>query len=148
MTPRIHVLNGPNLNLLGTREPEVFGTLTLDEVEAACRDTAERHGLEMIFRQTNAEHRMIEWLHDARYGAGVVIAPSAFCYQSLPVVDAVKMCTCPVIELHIENIHRREPWRSKSLLSGVCTAHLTGFGTYGYILAIEHLAHLLRSRSG
>jgi len=144
MSLLIHVLSGPNLNLLGTREPEIYGTRTLAEVEVECHRTAARHGLEILFRQTNAEHVMIQWLQEARGGAGIVLEPSAFCYHSLPIVDALKMCTCPVIEIHISNIHRREPWRSASLISGVSTALLTGVGTHGYVLALEHLAYLLR----
>jgi 3-dehydroquinate dehydratase-2 len=143
MPARIEVLNGPNLNLLGTREPEIFGTRTLAEVEAECRQVAGRHGFEMSFRQTNAEHEMIGWLHEARGSDGIVIEPSAFCYHSLPVVDALRMCRCPIIELHISNIHRREPWRSKSLISVVSTAQLSGCGTNGYVLALDHLAYLL-----
>jgi 3-dehydroquinate dehydratase II len=140
----IHVLSGPNLNLLGTREPEIYGIRTLADVEAECHRAAARHRLEILFRQTNAEHVMIEWLQEARGSAGIVIEPSAFCYHSLPIVDALKMCPCPVIEIHISNIHRREPWRAQSLISGVSTALLTGVGTHGYVLALEHLAHLLR----
>jgi 3-dehydroquinate dehydratase-2 len=141
MAARIYLLNGPNLNLLGEREPEVYGYQTLADVEALCRDTAARHGFELIARQTNAEHEMIGWLQEARRAAGIVINPAAFCYHSVPILDALRVCVCPVIEVHISNIYRREPeWRSKSLLASAATGVITGLGVDGYRLAIEHLA--------
>jgi 3-dehydroquinate dehydratase-2 len=143
MPAHVEILNGPNLNLLGTREPEIFGRLTLAEVEAECQREAGRHGFRVAFRQTNAEHEMIDWLHAARGSDGIVIEPSAFCYHSLPIVDALRMCACPIIEVHVSNIHRREAWRSRSIISPVCTAHVIGCGTHGYVLALEHLAFLL-----
>ncbi|HXN09635.1 MAG TPA: type II 3-dehydroquinate dehydratase [Steroidobacteraceae bacterium] len=141
MATRIYLLNGPNLNLLGEREPEVYGYQTLADVEALCREAAKRHGFELIARQTNAEHEMIAWLQEARRAGGIVINPAAFCYHSVPILDALRMCECPVIEVHISNIYRREPdWRSKSLLATAATGVITGLGIDGYRLAIEHLA--------
>lgn len=138
---RIHVLNGPNLNLLGVREPHIYGHQTLKDVEALCQEVAQRHGLELVFGQTNAEHQMIDWLQAARLDAGVVINPAAFCYHSVPVLDAMKMLECPVVEVHISNIHRREAeWRARSILTAVSTGMITGLGVQGYPLAIEYLA--------
>jgi 3-dehydroquinate dehydratase-2 len=146
--PRVHVLNGPNLNLLGVREPDIYGRQTLRDVEKLCQEVADRHGLELVFRQTNAEYQMIDWLQEARQDAGVVINPAAFSYHSVPVLDAMKMLECPAVEVHISNIHRREAeWRSKSILTAVSTGMITGLGIHGYPLAVEHLALLIKQRS-
>ncbi len=139
-SPRIYVLNGPNLDLLGEREPHIYGTQTLADLEALCRRATASAGVELLFRQTAAEHQMIEWLHEARRAAGVVINPAGFCYHSVPVLDALLACECPVIEVHISNIHRRaEPWRAHSLLAPAATGMITGLGLDGYRLALEHL---------
>ena len=141
--PRVHVLNGPNLNLLGVREPHLYGHQTLRDVERLCQAVAERHGLELLCRQTNAEYQMIDWLQEARQDAGIVINPAAFSYQSVPVLDAMKMCECPIVEVHITNIHRREAeWRAKSILTAAATGMISGLGIHGYPLALEHIAHL------
>lgn len=142
----IHVLNGPNLDHLGVREPHIYGHQTLADVEAACRRELDGSGVGLIFRQTNAEHEMIGWLHEARTGAfGIVINPAAFSYAGYPVLDALKMCDCPVIEVHISNIHRRdEAWRSCSIMSRSVTAMLSGMGTDGYALAVRHLLQIDR----
>jgi 3-dehydroquinate dehydratase II len=146
-SPRVHVLNGPNLNLLGVREPHLYGHQTLRDVEQLCQAVADRHRLELLCRQTNAEHQMIDWLQEARTDAGIVINPAAFSYHSVPVLDAMKMCECPIIEVHITNIHRREAeWRSKSILTAAATGMITGLGIHGYPLAVEHIAHLLAQR--
>ncbi|MPT48818.1 MAG: 3-dehydroquinate dehydratase [Sphingobium sp.] len=139
--PLIHVLNGPNLNILGEREPAIYGHETLHDIEISCRKEVADTGLGLIFRQTNAEHEMIGWLHEARIGAaGIVINPAAFSYASYPILDALKMCECPVIEVHISNIHRREAeWRSRSIMTQVVTAIMSGLGTDGYALAVRHL---------
>ena len=144
MAGKIHVLNGPNLNLLGVREPAIYGSDTLADVERACREVAEAAGFELVFRQTNAEHQMIDWLQEARVGAvGVVINPAAFTYAAYGVLDAIKMVECPVVEVHISNIHRREAeWRSKSILTQVATGIISGLGTHGYVLAVRHLVAL------
>jgi 3-dehydroquinate dehydratase-2 len=144
MAGKIHVLNGPNLNLLGVREPAIYGSDTLADVERACREVAEAAGFELVFRQTNAEHQMIDWLQEARIGAaGVVINPAAFTYAASGVLDAIKMVECPVVEVHISNIHRREAeWRSKSIMTQVATGIISGLGTHGYVLAVRHLVAL------
>jgi 3-dehydroquinate dehydratase-2 len=148
VTNRIYLLNGPNLNLLGKRQPHIYGHTSLAEVEAQCRALAERHHLELMARQTNAEHEMIEWLQEARHSAGIVINPAAFCYHSVPVLDALLICECPIVEVHISNIHRRdEAWRAHSILTKASTGLITGLGTHGYSLAIEHLALLISNKS-
>lgn len=143
MSSRVHLLNGPNMNLLGLREPHLYGHQTLADVEAACRALAARHGLELICRQTNAEHEMIGWLHEARTSGGIIINPAAFCYHSVPILDALKACECPIIEVHITNLYRREePWRRHSILAAAATGVICGLGVDGYRLAIEHLLQL------
>ena len=148
MTNRIYLLNGPNLNLLGKRQPHIYGHASLDEVVAECRALAERHQFELVARQTNAEHEMIGWLQEARHAAGIVINPAAFCYHSVAVLDAMLMCECPIVEVHISNIHRRdEAWRANSILSKATTGMITGLGTHGYSLAIGHLAFLISKKA-
>lgn len=139
MSRTIYLLNGPNLDLLGEREPEIYGHFTLADIETVCRSVTDRHGLTLISHQTNAEHEMIEWLHEAREAAGIVINPAAFCYHSVPILDALKMCAGPIIEVHISNIHRREDWRSKSILATAANGVITGLGIDGYRLAVEYL---------
>ncbi|NBC36182.1 type II 3-dehydroquinate dehydratase [Novosphingobium sp. FSY-8] len=141
MSGTILVLNGPNLNLLGEREPEIYGHDTLDDVAAMCRAEAESAGYTIDFRQTNAEHEMVEWVQQGRKGlAGIVFNPAAFTYAAYPVLDALKMVDCPVIEVHISNIHRREAeWRSKSIMTQVVTGIISGLGVDGYPLAVRHI---------
>jgi 3-dehydroquinate dehydratase II len=140
---RVQVLNGPNLNLLGVREPYIYGHCKLADIERECSEVARGYGLEILFRQTNAEHEMVEWLHDARQDAGIVINPAAFCYHSIAVREALRLCECPSIEVHISNTHRQEAqWRSKSILTSVCTGMITGLGVQGYSLAIGHIGSL------
>lgn len=140
----IHVFNGPNLNLLGEREPAIYGHDTLADVEALCRAEADAAGYALDFRQTNAEHEMVDWIQAARKGAaGIVINPAAFTYAAYPVLDALKLVDCPVVEVHISNIHRREAeWRSKSIMTQVVTGIISGLGINGYPLAVRHIVHL------
>ena len=141
----VFVLNGPNLDHLGVREPEIYGHETLADVEAACRAEAEAAGFALRFHQTNAEHEMIGWLHEARKSAaGIVINPAAFSYAGYPILDALKMCDCPIVEVHISNIHRRdEAWRKDSLMTAAATGMITGLGPNGYALAVRHIATLI-----
>ena len=142
----IYVLNGPNLNRLGTREPEIYGTTTLAEIETMCRRTAGRRPIR--FLQTNAESEMIGWIHDAiDEGAGIVINAAAWTFTSLAILDALKMFPGPIIELHISNIHRREELYHRSLVSKAATGVIVGLGAKGYPLAIEALMKLIGSRS-
>jgi 3-dehydroquinate dehydratase-2 len=141
MSTRVYLLNGPNLDLLGEREPHIYGHATLAEVEALCGKAADGHGLDLVCHQTNAEHEMIAWLHEARRAAGIVINPAAFCYHSVPILDAMRLCECPIVEVHISNIYRRdEAWRSNSMLAAACSGVITGLGVEGYRLAIDFLA--------
>jgi 3-dehydroquinate dehydratase-2 len=138
----IYVLNGPNLNRLGKREPEIYGTTTLAEVEAMCRTAAGAHALE--FRQTNSEQQLIEWVHEAiDEGAGIVINPAAFTFTSLALLDALKMFPGPIIELHISNIHRREPIYHRSHVSMIATSVMAGFGAEGYAIAVRDMVRRL-----
>ncbi|MDB5505535.1 MAG: 3-dehydroquinate dehydratase [Devosia sp.] len=134
----IYILNGPNLNRLGKREPEIYGTTTLAEVEAMCREAAGENALE--FRQTNSEERLIEWVHTAiDEAAGIIINPAAFTFTSLALLDALKMFPGPIIELHISNIHRREPIYHRSYVSMIATSVMAGFGPEGYSIAVRAL---------
>jgi 3-dehydroquinate dehydratase II len=143
MNDTVLVLNGPNLNLLGKRQPEIYGRETLADVEALCRETAAGLGLHVDFRQSNAEHVLIDAIHDFRVGsAGIVINAGAYTHTSVALLDALNTCEVPVIECHISNVHRRETFRHHSYISLAATAVLAGFGTHGYALAIRHLAHL------
>ena len=140
MAKLIHLLNGPNLNLLGQREPEIYGRDTLEDVEGRCRALAAAHGVELICRQTNREYEMIDWLQDARTASGIILNPAAFCYHSVAILDAMKMCPCPIVEVHISNIHRRdEDWRADSLLTAAASGMITGLGVRGYELALDYL---------
>jgi 3-dehydroquinate dehydratase II len=141
MRSKLYVFNGPNLNLLGQREPEIYGRDTLVQVEARCRALTDARGVELDFRQTNAEHVMVDWFQEARLGAvGIAFNPAAFTYAGYPILDAIKMVDCPVIEVHISNIHRREAgWRSKSIMTQVVTGIISGLGVHGYELAVQHL---------
>lgn len=144
MAATVYVLNGPNLDLLGERQPELYGRQTLADIEASCRRVAADLGLEPVFRQTNAEHEMVGWLHEARTeAAAIVINPAAFSYTSVAVLDALLMCECPVIEVHLTNLHRREAWRARSRITPAVTAMMTGFGPHSYELALRHVAALL-----
>ncbi|QMW24397.1 type II 3-dehydroquinate dehydratase [Sandaracinobacteroides saxicola] len=143
MAKTIHVLNGPNLNLLGEREPAVYGSATLADVEALCRLETDRAGFGLLFAQTNAEHQMVDWIQAARKSAGIVINPAAFSYAGYAVLDALKTCECPVVEVHISNIHRREAeWRSRSIITQVATGIISGLGIDGYVLAVRHITGL------
>lgn len=140
----LYILNGPNLNRLGTREPEIYGSTTLAQVEHSCRAAA--GDLAVDFRQTNAESQLIDWIHEAidRPAAGIIINPAAFTFTSIAVLDALKMFPRPIIELHISNIHRREPIYHRSLVSTVATAVIAGLGPEGYAIAVQAMGMLLR----
>lgn len=134
----IYVLNGPNLNRLGKREPEIYGTTTLAEVEAMCREAA--GDIPVAFHQTNSEETLIELVHEAiDTGTGIVINPAAFTFTSLALLDALKMFPGPIIELHISNIHRREQIYHRSYVSMVATSVMAGFGAEGYAIAVRAL---------
>ncbi|ETX16079.1 3-dehydroquinate dehydratase [Roseivivax halodurans JCM 10272] len=141
----IHILNGPNLNRLGKREPDIYGSTTLADIEAMCREAA--GDTAVIFRQSNSERELIEWCHEAAdEAAGVIINPAAFTFTSMAIMDALKMLPCPLIELHISNIHRREPMYHNSLVSGVATAVIAGLGARGYRHAVWAMLDLIGDR--
>lgn len=136
MNKPIYVLNGPNLNRLGTREPQIYGSTTLAEVEALCRQAA--GGRAIVFRQSNREYELIDWIHEAiDEGAAIVINPAAYSFTSLAILDALKMFPGPIIELHISNIHRREAHYHKSYVSLAATAIIAGLGASGYAVAVQ-----------
>ncbi|MGM7698231.1 type II 3-dehydroquinate dehydratase [Microbacterium sp. A84] len=138
MTRKLYVLNGPNLDMLGHREPEIYGTTTLKDIESECTRVAAEVGFELMFAQSNAEHEIIGWLHDAyRDGAAVVINPAGLSFQSVPVLDALRILNIPIVEIHISNIHARDEAHRHSLMSSVATTVIAGAGAYGYELAVR-----------
>ena len=144
MTKPVFVLNGPNLNRLGTREPEIYGKTTLAEIEAMCREAAGERPLR--FHQSNAEHQLVDWVHEAiDGGAGILINPAGLSFRSIPLLDALKMFSGPIIEFHISNIHRREEIYHHSLVSGVATAVLAGLGPRGYKMAVKALIGMVEA---
>lgn len=142
----IYVLNGPNLNRLGSREPAIYGSTTLEQVEAQCREAAGARSIE--FRQTNHEGQIVDWIHEAiDRGSGIVINPAGYSFTSVAIVDALKMFPGPVIELHITNIHRREALYHRSLVSTVATAVIAGLGAQGYAVAVRAIEEMLRTET-
>ena len=142
----IYVLNGPNLNRLGKREPEIYGTSTLAEIETMCREAAGDRPI--AFHQINSEERLIELVHEAiDEGAAILINPAAFTFTSMAIMDALKMFAGPIIELHISNIHRREPIYHRSYMSPVATAVIAGLGTRGYAVAVRAMGDMIGSSS-
>jgi 3-dehydroquinate dehydratase, type II len=145
----VFVLNGPNLNLLGTREPEIYGSTTLDDLEKLCRQTATALGLDVEFRQSNHEGELVDWIQEAGRGVrdgsvlGVVLNPGAYTHTSVALHDAIAGAEVPVIECHISNVHAREEFRHHSYVSPVARAIVVGFGVDGYSLAIEGLHRLM-----
>ena len=138
----IFVLNGPNLNRLGKREPDIYGTTTLAEIEAMCREAAGGH--ELRFYQTNAEHQLVDYVHEAiDEGSGILINPAGLSFRSIPLLDALKMFPGPIVEFHISNIHRREEIYHHSLVSKAATAVLAGLGADGYALGIKALVGMI-----
>jgi 3-dehydroquinate dehydratase-2 len=142
MAQTLYILNGPNLNLLGTREPEKYGTSTLADVEKLCRTTAGRFGLNLVFRQSNMEGELVNWIQEAllEKAAGLILNPAAFTTTSIAILDALLMLKMPIVEIHITNIHARESFRQGSYVSKVAKAVIAGFGIEGYALAIAGVA--------
>ncbi|GAA1833225.1 type II 3-dehydroquinate dehydratase [Pseudonocardia ailaonensis] len=140
---RVLVLNGPNINRLGTREPEIYGRTTYADLVALCGKTGRELGLTVEVRQTDAEHELLGWLHEAAdEGTPVVLNPAAWTHTSVAVRDACAMLTAPLIEVHISNVHTREEFRHHSYVSAVATGTIVGLGVQGYVLALRHLAGL------
>ena len=147
MPPMVFVLNGPNLNLLGKRQPEIYGRETLADVEANCRSVAEAGGLAMRFHQSNREYEIIDWIHEAREVAqGIVINPGAFTHTSVAILDALNAFEGRVLEVHISNVHKRESFRHHSYVSLRADGVIAGFGVQGYALAMQRMTSLLAAR--
>lgn len=144
MAKTIYVLNGPNLNLLGTREPDIYGRATLADVEKLCRAAAKRHGLAVEFRQSNHEGELVDWIQEAhaKKAIGIVINPAGYTTTSAAMLDAILAVQLPAIEVHISNIHAREAFRSRSFISKGAKGVICGLGIAGYRLAIDGLASL------
>ena len=146
MTQSVFVLNGPNLNLLGTREPAVYGSQTLADVEQLCATACKRHGFDLVFRQSNHEGELVDWVHEAGRAhakgelAAVVMNAGAYTHTSVAILDAIKGTAVPLVELHISNVHARESFRHHSYLSAAARAVMCGFGVAGYGLAIDAVA--------
>jgi 3-dehydroquinate dehydratase II len=144
MPAHLWILNGPNLNLLGEREPEIYGSTTLAAIEASCRAFAEVLGAGLEFRQSNHEGMLVDWLHEARRGAdALIINPAGYSFHSIAILDALKVFARPIIEVHISNIHARDELHRHSILSGVSTGVICGLGPYGYIVAMQAAAHMI-----
>ena len=144
MSRTVFVLNGPNLDLLGKRQPEIYGRETLADVEALCREAGTTHGLTVDCRQSNREYELIDWIHEARQGAAaIVINPAGYSHTSVAIRDALAAFDGPIIEVHISNIHQREPFRRHSYVSAVASGVIAGCGAQGYALALARVAALL-----
>ena len=148
MAKTLYVLNGPNMNLLGSREPEKYGRTTLAEVEKLCRATAKRFGLDIVFRQSNVEGELINWIQEARAkkAAGLIINPAGYTSTSIAILDALLTLQMPIVEIHVTNIHQRETFRHNSYVSKVAKAVICGFGADGYALAITGLAGMVGAK--
>ncbi|GLQ09677.1 3-dehydroquinate dehydratase [Devosia yakushimensis] len=145
MAKRVLVLNGPNLNLLGMREPEIYGRTTLSDIEALCRSAGDELRLAVDFRQSNHEGELVTWIQEARNGAdAILINPAAYSHTSVAIHDALKAVGLPVAEVHLSNIHQREPFRHHSYVSAVAYGVICGFGAAGYKLALHALAEKLK----
>lgn len=138
------VLNGPNLNMLGVREPHIYGSLTLDDLESSCQERAEQLGLSIDFRQSNHEGELVSWIQQARTEHdGIVVNAGAYTHTSVAIMDALILSELPVIEVHLSNIFKREAFRHHSYISPVAKGMICGFGPHGYLLALEALAQIL-----
>ena len=144
MSETIYILNGPNLNLLGKRQPEIYGYDTLDDVEAACAEIAEAAGYEIVLLQSNHEGQIVDWIHEARERAqGIIINPAAYTHTSVAILDALNTFEGPVLEVHISNVHKRESFRHHSYVSLRADGVIAGFGTEGYQLAVRRMVSVL-----
>ena len=143
MSPKILILNGPNLNTLGRREPAVYGAETLADVETMCRSAAKQAGFGLDFRLSNSESELIGWIQEAGDDfAAVIINAGAYSHTSISILDALRLLSAPVIEVHLSNIYQREAYRHHSHISAVARGVICGFGAHGYVLAIEAAARL------
>ena len=148
MAKTIFILNGPNLNLLGTREPGLYGRETLADIERGCGERAKDLGFEVSFRQSNREGQLIDWIHEARQKAvGIIINPAGYSHTSVAILDALLAADKPVIEVHLTNIHRREPFRHHSFVSRAAQGVICGLGPKGYVMAVEAMADMVTAKS-
>ncbi len=146
MAPKILVLNGPNLNILGAREPDVYGHETMAEIEAACAKRASALGLTVEFRQSNSEGELVDWIQEARNGyAGLIVNAGAYTHTSVALLDALLACDVPVIEVHLSNIFQREDFRHHSYVSKAARGLICGFGGFGYEMALDAAARMLET---
>jgi 3-dehydroquinate dehydratase-2 len=144
MPVRVMILNGPNLNLLGVREPHIYGTTTLAAIETTCREFGEQIGAAVVFHQSNHEGVLIDWVHAAREDAdAIIINPAGFTFTSVALLDALKLFDGPIIELYISNIHARDATYHQSKISPVAKAVICGLGAYGYVVALQCAARML-----
>lgn len=138
------ILNGPNLNMLGVREPAIYGAETLGDIEAACQERAEALGLSVDFRQSNSEGELVTWIQQARgENDGIILNAGAYTHTSVAILDALTLAEVPVIEVHLSNIFRREPFRHHSYVSTAARGVICGFGAHGYLLALDALARII-----
>ena len=145
----ILVLNGPNLNLLGVREPKTYGSETLADIEEACLERAAALDLALDFRQSNHEGQLVDWIQEARESAdGIIINAGAYTHTSIAILDALRACELPIIEVHLSNIFAHEAYRHHSYISGVARGVICGFGAQSYILALDAIAYVLEAASG
>jgi 3-dehydroquinate dehydratase-2 len=143
----IYILNGPNTNLLGDREPEIYGYTTLPEIGAMCAAQAKTHGLTTVFRQTNREGDLVDWIQEARKkGAAIIINPAGYGHTSIAVLDALLACAMPIVEVHLSNLARREAFRHHSWVSKGATGVIMGFGAQGYVRAVDAVAEILKAK--
>ena len=148
MSVNIHFLNGPNLNLLGEREPEIYGKATLDDLRAIAEDAARTESVELVFRQTNHEGELVEWVQTARKDvSALIVNAAAYTHTSIALHDALKTLTIPIVEVHLSNPNERESFRRKNFVSPCANGTITGFGPLGYRLAVSAAAALVRQRS-
>ena len=149
MSDTILILNGPNLNLLGTREPDIYGATTLADIEASCHAHAEQIGTSVDFRQSNIEGELVDWVQQARDTAiAIVINAAAYTHTSVALHDALKATGLPVVELHLSNVYKRESFRHKSFISSVADGVMCGFGAHGYVMAIDAAKQIAAARAG
>jgi 3-dehydroquinate dehydratase II len=140
---RLMILNGPNLNLLGVREPHIYGTTTLEQIKADCEQHAATLGLELTFHQSNHEGELVDWIQSARESAdAIIINPAGYSFTSIAILDAIKAFDGPVVEVHISNIHARDEYHRHSKISSAATAVICGLGAHGYIAAIHAVAQM------
>ena len=148
MAPRVLLLNGPNLNLLGSREPDIYGRETLAQIRGLCEAKAAELGLELDFRQSNGEGELVTWIQEARGRCrGLIVNPAAYTHTSIAILDALRLCGLPVIELHLSNPAAREEFRHRSYVSGVARGIICGFGSHGYTLALEAMDRIVREEA-